>query len=185
MRNWKLLKKVLFVKQTLVWAYLWGIERINAIKTSFNIYLFEPTYEELKGIAYTFCILKLCSLSLPMRNWKLLKIITILIIFLVWAYLWGIESIKPCRIAPTRLFVWAYLWGIESTTLFVLQRLEFLGLSLPMRNWKLYNLLLTSYPHRGLSLPMRNWKSLIKASACSSGLGLSLPMRNWKAFNNS
>ena len=118
---------------------------------------FEPTYEELKDYVMQDRGYKNCKgLSLPMRNWKLLKILHLPFPLLVWAYLWGIERIYDEN------------WNLRNW-----------GLSLPMRNWKNLKRWGKHNAAAGLSLPMRNWKWRYKTMLPLCKTGLSLPMRNW------
>ena len=123
-----------------IWAYLWGIETLLLNFQLVNIgWGFEPTYEELKLLPFSFILILLSR---------------------IWAYLWGIETPWIFKTPSNLHLIWAYLWGIETIHWSPPEILLEGDLSLPMRNWNYKESLLFEILSEDLSLPMRNWNDI-------------------------
>ena len=70
MRNWNRIPFYLFLAIRLLPAYLWGIETTMRSAPRCNRRSYQPTYEELKPLAWVSSMRTRCVTSLPMRNWN-------------------------------------------------------------------------------------------------------------------
>jgi len=181
MRNWNRIISSLMLCGAGFSAYLWGIETWKTRRQSRPRQSSQPTYEELKrGCRREVDSSAFSVLSLPMRNWNLIRQLRSGPALWFSAYLWGIETrwsspargrwksvlslpmrnwnlIRQLRSGPALWFS-AYLWGIETCSRAGRPARRSPVLSLPMRNWNHPSFVpLIGFPFPVLSLPMRNW----------------------------
>ena len=118
--------------------------------------------------------------SLPMRNWNIFLIFRRSFHQQFLAYLWGIETLRPCnrtRKQTIRVFSLPMRnWNLSNSFCIFLAAAVF---SLPMRNWNQPRPKLEHLPPTVFSLPMRNWNLAPNTDYKNKHAVFSLPMRNW------